>query len=233
MPSSSISPVFADKLQDLDTIRLQDMDAGKVSFQVISHAPGSMSAEQCKAANDQLATVIKKNTTRFAGFAVLPVSEPQACADELSRCVKELGFVGALIDNHTAEGKYYDGEGYAVFWETVQELGVPVYLHPTWSTDEVVDSLYTGNFPAGATMSLSSSGWGWHSDVAMHMFRLFAAGVFDRYPKLKIIIGHFGEMIPFMLERTANLSKRWGERERVLRQCGMRMFGSRRVGCGL
>ena len=211
-------PGVTEKLQDLDALRLQHMDAGKVTLQVVSHAPGTMSPEQCIAANDQLAGAINNNPDRFAGFAVLPVSEPKACADELRRCVQHLGFVGALIDNHTADGKYFDGEEYEVMWQAVQELDVPVYLHPTWSTDEVVQSLYAGNFPTEATMSLSSSGWGWHSDVAIHVLRLFAAGLFDRFPRLKIIIGHFGEMLPFMLDRIEYLSKRWGKRERVFKK---------------
>lgn len=193
------------------------MDAGKVSLQIISHAPGLVGVDNCVAANDQLAAAVKQNPERFKGFAVLPVSDPQACAAELRRCVDELGFVGALIDNHTADGVYYDGSEYDVLWAEAEKLGVPIYLHPTWPTDAIKGDLYSGNFEEGAAVSMGSSGWGWHSDVAVHVLRLFASGVFDRFPGVKVVIGHFGEMIPFMLERLEVLSRRWGRRERDIR----------------
>lgn len=212
-------PGVRDKLADLGDLRLQHMDAGRVSFQVISHAPGPMTAAQCRAANDQLAAAVKSNPDRFAGFAVLPVSEPDACGPELTRCIKDLGFVGALIDNHTSSSSgavvYYDSPEYMPFWQTAQELDVPIYLHPTWPTESMLSLLYTGpSIPAAATKSISSSGFGWHSDVANHVLRLFASGLFDALPRLKIIIGHMGEMLPFMLERIYQLSPRMGTRTR-------------------
>ncbi len=211
-------PGLSEKLADLGDLRLQSMEAGKVSFQVISHAPGPLSPDQCRAANDQLAGAIKRNPDRFAGFAVLPVSEPASCGPELTRCVKELGFVGALIDNHsTKDGApiFYDGPAYLPFWRTAQDLNVPIYLHPTWPTENMLDLLYTGsNIPPAASKSISSSGFGWHSSVATHILRLFASGLFDILPKLKLVIGHMGEMLPFMLERIYQLSPRWGSRTR-------------------
>jgi len=209
-------PGLAEKLRDLDDGRIQNMDANHVSVQVISHGPGAMTPSQCRSANNQLGEAVSRHKHRLAGFAVLPVSDPRACADELSRCVRELGFVGALIDNH-ADGKYYDGEEYYPLWEAVQELDVPVYLHPTWPTDTMGEK-YTGNFPAAASMSMRTSAFGWHSDVATHILRLFAAGIFDRYPSVKIIIGHMGEMLPFMLHRIIQLSPRWGPRTRTFQQ---------------
>ena len=193
------------------------MNSGKVSLQIISHAPGLIGLDNCVAANDQLANAVTQSPDRFKGFAVLPVADPKASAVELRRCCTELGFVGALIDNHTAAGVYYDGSEYDVFWAEAENLGVPIYLHPTWPTDAVKEDLYSGNFSEGAGVSLGSSGWGWHSDVAVHLLRLFASGVFDRFPRVKIIIGHFGEMIPFMLERLVYLSQRWGVRERAFK----------------
>ncbi|KIW80603.1 hypothetical protein Z517_07219 [Fonsecaea pedrosoi CBS 271.37] len=208
-------PHLKEKLADLGELRLSSMDAGQVSLQIVSHAPGGMSASRCKAANDQLAESVKKHPNRFAGFAVLPISEPVACATELTRCVKELDFVGALIDNHTTDGTYFDGEAYLPMFQAAQDLDVPIYLHPTWATQEVTSLLYTGdNIPSEATTSLSSSAFGWHSDVAVHVLRLFASGLFDRLPKLKMIIGHMGEMLPFMLERVMQLSPRWGPHQR-------------------
>ena len=215
-------PGVSDQLADLDKIRLQSMDASKVSFQIISHAPGPMSLEQCRAANDQLAHAVQNNPDRFAGFAVLPVANPAECPAELTRCVKELGFVGALIDNHAIKDSspvYYDSPAYLPFWQTAQDLDIPIYLHPTWPTDSMLSLLYTGEtIPPPASKSISSSGFGWHSDVATHVLRLFASGLFDRLPNLKIIIGHMGEMLPFMLERIFQLSPRWGTRTRDFKQ---------------
>ena len=209
-------PGLADKLRDLGDLRLRDMEAGKVSLQVISHGPGQQSSTQCRIANDQLAFAVAKNKTRFAGFAVLPMKEPKAAAEELARCVKEHGFVGALIDNHV-DGKYYDGEEYYPVFESAQELDVPIYLHPTWPSEDMA-TRYTGNFTAGAAASIASSGFGWHSETALHSLRLYAAGLFDRFRKVKIIIGHMGEMLPFMLQRVCDLSVRWGDIKRPLKE---------------
>lgn len=210
-------PGLLEKLHDLGASRLRDMDAAQISVQVVSHGPGALSPGQCAAANDQLAAAVAAHSGRFAGFAVLPMADPAACVTELTRCVRKLGFVGALVDNH-ANGTYYDGEAYGPFWEAVQDLDVPVYLHPTWPTDAMRTALYSGNFSNSAALSIGTSGFGWHSDVAMHFLKLFASGLFDRLPRLKIIVGHMGEMLPFMLDRIVILSARWGARDRPFRE---------------
>jgi predicted TIM-barrel fold metal-dependent hydrolase len=209
-------PGLAAQLADLGDLRLRDMEAGKVSLQVISHGPGNPSPSQCRAANEQLFAAVSKNKNRFAGFAVLAMKEPQLATEELTHCVEEFGFVGALIDNHV-DGKYYDGEEYYPVFEAAQKLDVPIYLHPTWPSEDMAPR-YEGNFSAGAAASIGASGFGWHSEVANHILRLFASGLFDRHPKLKIIIGHMGEMIPFMLQRISQLSIRWGKFEKSFKQ---------------
>jgi predicted TIM-barrel fold metal-dependent hydrolase len=211
-------PEVKDKLGELGDLRLSEMAKGKVSMQVVSHAaaPGGPSPEQCRKGNDQMAASIEKNKNRFAGFAVLPVADPEASAKELERCVKDLGFVGALIDNHV-NGKYFDGDEYHVMWRKAVELDVAIYLHPTWPAENMSQQ-YTGNFTDGASRSLGASGWGWHTETGLHILRLFAAGVFDKFPKLKLIIGHFGEMLPFMIQRVVNLSSRWGDHQRKLKE---------------
>jgi predicted TIM-barrel fold metal-dependent hydrolase len=209
-------PGLASKLQDLGDLRLRDMEAGQVSLQVISHAAGTQSPSQCRSANDQLAAAVAKNKSRFAGFAMLPMKEPKAAAQELNRCVKEHGFVGALIDNHV-DGMYYDGEDYYPVFQAAQQLDVPIYLHPTLPSEDMAPR-YSGNFTAGASASIGGSSFGWHSDTALHILRLHAAGLFDRFPKLKIIIGHMGEMLPFMLQRVCDLSVRWGDISRPLKE---------------
>ncbi|KAK8116305.1 hypothetical protein PG984_012807 [Apiospora sp. TS-2023a] len=211
-------PGVAEKLADIGPIRLKSMDETNIAIQVVSHGPGAMRASQCQAANDQLAAAVRAHPDRFAGFAVLPMADPDAAAKELTRCVQKLqGFVGALVDNR-AGNNYYDAPEYDSLWRAAQDLDVPIYLHPTWPTPEQTDLLYTGNFTKSATLSLSASGWGWHSDVGLHILRLFAAGTFDRFPRLKIIAGHMGEMLPFMLHRIILLSPRWGQRERLFRE---------------
>ncbi|KAK3632516.1 hypothetical protein LTR56_014423 [Elasticomyces elasticus] len=188
-----------DQLKDLGDLRLSYMEKGKVSL-------------QCHDANDQLATAVQKNKERFAGFAVLAMSDPEAAASELERTVTQHSFVGALIDCHV-NGRYYDRDEYDVFWKMAEKLDVPIYIHPTWPSEDMAPR-FTGNFTGGASKSLSASGWGWHNEVALHTLRLYAAGTFDKCPKLKIIIGHFGEMIPFMLDRITKLSVRWGDQQR-------------------
>ncbi|KAF2431515.1 hypothetical protein EJ08DRAFT_648780 [Tothia fuscella] len=211
-------PGVLDKLQDLGPIRLENMDTNGISLQVISHAPGLGSAPpaECITANDQLSKAVSENKTRFAGFAVLPMAHPDEAATELRRCIKELGFVGALVDNHI-NGQHYDDKKFWPIFEAAQELDIPIYLHPTWPADPLAQH-HQGNFPTSAGISMGSSGWGWHSDVGLHTLKLFASGLFDTYPRLKIIVGHFGEMLPFMIERIMILSKRWGDRKRLFKE---------------
>ena len=210
-------PGLRDKLADLDQLRLDEMDKSKVSMQVISHAcvPGAPTVTQCREGNDQLAAACRKHSDRFAGFAVLPMSDPRESAKELGRSIKQHGFVGALIDNRV-DDKYYDGSEYDCVWQKAQDLDVPIYLHPVWPSENMM-SQFTGNFTDGASRSLGASGWGWHTDCGLHVLRLHAAGVFDKFPKLKIIIGHMGEMLPFQLQRICNLSVRWGDIKRDLK----------------
>ncbi|KAL3488639.1 hypothetical protein BJX62DRAFT_253111 [Aspergillus germanicus] len=220
-------PGLSDQLRALDNARIHAMDRGNISLQVVSHAftPGGPSADACRKGNDELAADIARmsnktsNPSRFAAFAVLPVSNPTASATELARAVSELGFVGALIDNH-ADGKHFDAPEYDPLWSTACELDVPIYLHPTWPSARMAEN-YMGSYPVPVGVSLGGPGWGWHPDVGLHVLKLFAAGVFDRFPTLKIIIGHMGEMLPFMLERLSDMSTRWagwGVRARDLRQ---------------
>ena len=207
-------PGLLDRLQDVSSVRLQEMDKGKISLQVVSHAPGLGCAPPSVSvqANNELFDAVGRNPVRFAGFAVLPMAEPEAAANELRRAVKELGFVGALVDNHV-NGEHFDGERFSPFWKAAEELDVPIYLHPNWPS-EAQKQQFEGNFDAGAALSMASSGFGWHTDCGLHILKLFAAGVFDDFPKLKIIIGHMGETLPFMLERIQQLSKRWGTRKK-------------------
>ena len=203
------------KLKDLGDGRTQDMDAGSVDLQVISHAPYCALIEECRTGNDELAKACS-TSKRYAGFAMLPMLEPTEASAELERCIKKLGFVGALINNHT-DGTFYDDDKYWPVFEKAVELDVPIYIHPSFPSQTMADH-YKGNYSDQVAYMLSIASWGWHSECGHHILRLFAAGLFDKYPKLKIIIGHDGEMLPFMLDRTLPLSKFWGERQRDLQE---------------
>ena len=206
------------KLLSLGSERLEDMDKGEVKKQIISHGPliDEPPLRVCQEANDELAKAVSMHSDRFAGLAFLPMNSPLESAAELGRCVTELGFIGTLIPNHVA-GRFYDAPEFWPVFEKAQELDVPVYLHPTWASDEMT-ARYTGNFSQAASVALGQWAWGWHSETGLHILKLFSSGLFDRFPKLKIIIGHDGEMLPFMIGRILRFSAGWGERRRDFKE---------------
>jgi uncharacterized protein len=196
----------ADKLADLGPRRLADMDAGGIDVQVLSvTAPGTQELEPATAvalardANDQLAEAVGAHPDRFAGFATLPTPHPEAAAAELERTVTGLGFKGAMINGHTG-GRFLDDPAFWPVFERAEALGVPVYLHPTYPTAQVMEAYYSG-FEAPVSAALATAGWGWHAETGLHALRLVLGGVFDRFPGLQVIIGHMGENIPFSLAR--------------------------------
>jgi uncharacterized protein len=198
------------KLGDLGSTRLKDMDAGGIDLQVISHTvsgavllPGSEGVRLAREANDQLAAAVAAHPDRFAGFATLPMTDAEAAADELERAVRSLGFKGAMI-NGTTDGRFLDDPSFLPILERAVALNVPIYVHPGVPPAAVREAYYAGFDPA-VNVSLSTAGWGWHSEAGIHALRLILAGVFDRLPTLQIIIGHMGEMIPFMLVRINNV----------------------------
>ena len=214
--------VYMPPLKDFGQGRLESMNSGGIAIQVISHVANSIAvdAKTCAMVNDELHSLAQKNPTRYATFAMLPMSNPQAASEELRRCVKSLGFVGAMIDSN-CEGKFYDDDWYWEVFEAAAELHVPIYLHPAPNDDAT--AMYSGNYSDGVATTLSQYAWGWHSETGLHFLRLYAAGLFDRFKELKIVLGHCGEMLPFMLDRVQGLTDRaWPQigcrRERSLRQ---------------
>ncbi|KAL0931435.1 2,3-dihydroxybenzoic acid decarboxylase [Colletotrichum truncatum] len=213
-------PAVLDKLGDLGPARLQDMANDSISMTVLSHLPTTAEASVCKSVNNDLHSKISKHPDHYAAFALLPLEDPAAAAEELKRCVRELGFVGALTGNHLDDGSFFDTPKFYPLWEAAQELDVPIYIHPTFASKEESKINFEGPYDAEIAKALSAWGWGWHSRTALHFLRLFAAGTFDRFPKLKIILGHMGEMIPFMLDRIVRSSGKWPpseDRKRGLR----------------
>ena len=211
IPNHMFPKSVVDNLIDLGGSRIRNMDKGNMSIQVISHTPTVESPELCRAANDQLFEAIDSSGGRYRGFAFLPMENPEAIPAELERCVKELGFVGALVPNH-AHGRYYDAKAFWPMFEMAQELDVPIYLHPA-PTDDF--ERFSGNYDKLVQTLISGPALCWHTDVAMHMLRLYGSGVFDAYPCVKIILGHNGEAVPFMLDRIDKMfSRRWGSPKR-------------------
>lgn len=184
------------RLADFDDARLKEMDAAGIDYVILSQTgPGvqvekdtAVAIARAKENNDFLAQQIARNPDRFGGFATLPMQDPKAAADELERTVKELGFKGALVNGHT-NGVYYDGPEYDVFWERVQALDVPFYLHPFDSYG--MPHVYTGH------PEMTGATWGWGVETASHALRILFGGVFDRFPGVKLVLGHMGEGLPF------------------------------------
>jgi len=192
--------------------RLALMDEAGISVQVLSNTgpgPDLVAGEQgvalAREMNDCLAEAVAQNPGRFAGFAVLPMASPDACAAEFERCVQHLGFAGTLI-NGTTDGRFLDDPGYESLLATATSLDAPIYIHPHLAPAPVREAYYS-NLPEGPARVLEAAGWGWHSETAIHVLRLAVSGTLDRHPKLKLIIGHMGEMLPMMLARADDVFK--------------------------
>lgn len=204
VPATGPSPM--DLAPEIGPDRLRYMDEAGIDMQVLSNTgpgpdlvPGDAGVSLAKEMNDYLAEMVAANPKRFAGFAVLPMTSPEACPAELVRCVKELGFHGALI-NGTTEGRFLDDPRYDGLLAAAVELDVPIYIHPHLAPAPVREAYFSGLEP-GAGRVLEAAGWGWHSETAIHVLRLVLSGALDRHPKLKLIIGHMGEMLPMMMAR--------------------------------
>jgi len=199
---------LADQLNDLGELRLADMDASGIDFQVISHvAPaaqgltGPDGIARAREANDRMAAAVRAHPDRFAAFATLPTADPRAAADELDRATGELGLLGALVNSTLGSNQtFLDEPGFAPLLERFERLDVPLYLHPSPPSPALHEVLYHGLPPAVAGR-LATGAWGWHAEAGLHVLRMIATGVFDRHPRLRLIIGHCGEMLPFMLAR--------------------------------
>lgn len=197
------APGTLDKLKDVGAGRIAAMDAGKLTMQVLSQqsASGSQDPDGCRKANDAVRAVVGTYPKRFAGFAVLPMANPDQAAAELQRSVTQLGFKGAMIWNHLNDGTYYDAARFDTLFAMAVKLDVPIYLHPAAPTSDIAQKLFVGNYDATRAGRLGTNSWGWHVDVGTHVLRLYSAGLFDRFPKLKLIIGHNGEDLPMFIDR--------------------------------
>jgi predicted TIM-barrel fold metal-dependent hydrolase len=218
--SAELGHDIVEQNSDLGAERIAHMDAAGIDMQVLSFgSPGpqafaaDVAIPMARDANEHLYQTIKKYPGRFAGFAALPTADPERAAEELEHCVKNLGFKGAMIHGHS-RGNFLDERKYWPIFERAEALDVPIYLHPTLPHPAALQSYFEGY------EELARAGWGFAVDTSCHFLRIVFAGVFDAYPRLKIILGHLGEGLPFAMHRlnehTAAAASRRGLRKTPL-----------------
>ena len=208
--ADSVWPELKSRLLDLQGKRIGFMDEFGVEMMILSlNAPAiqaipdpAQAIETARKSNDLLAEQIQKRPDRFAGLAALPMQDPDAAIRELERCVKDLGFVGILVNGFSQIGHpdmavYLDLKQYWPFWQAVEQLDMPFYLHPR-NPLPIHAQIYEGHpWLLGPT-------WAFGQETAVHALRLMCSGLFDAHPKLKIVIGHMGEGLPFSMWRVDN-----------------------------
>jgi len=202
-------PELRHRLLDFQDQRLRLMDASGVEIMIASlNAPAiqairdaKQAAQVARRANDALAAEIAKRPDRFVGVAALPMQEAQLATQELERCIKDLGFKGALVNGYSQTSEpdrvlHYDLPEYRPFWRAIEDLGIPFYLHPR--PPSVRAPLYEGHpWLFGPT-------WSFAAETSVHALRLIGCGLFDEHPRLQIILGHLGEGLPYYLWRIDN-----------------------------
>ncbi len=197
------------RLSDFGDLRLETMDKAGIARSVLSISGPGVQAERDAAvatrraaeSNDFLSKEIQKRPDRYLGFAHIAVQDPRAAADELERCIRELKFCGAMINGHT-NGQYLEDPALYPFWERAEALGAVVYLHPA---DPVVPALVLDGHKA-----LRRATWEWGFETGSHALRLVFGGLFDRFPKARLALGHMGETLPYLLWRFDSRAKLYG-----------------------
>ena len=187
------------RLQDLGEQRIRDMDETGIAHQILSLTnPGVQifDAETATALatefNDQLAEAIRKRSDRFSGLAAIAPQNPAAAAKELERSVRKLGLKGAIINSHT-QGQYLDDPKFWDIFAAAESLDVPIYLHPNTPSPRM--------YAAFAEWGLEGAIYGFAIETSLHLLRIIFAGVFDRFPKLRLVVGHLGEGLPYWFFR--------------------------------
>jgi 2,3-dihydroxybenzoate decarboxylase len=187
------------KLLDLDDERLADMDATGISRQIVSlTAPGvqvldtETAVSIARSANDQLAEAVKRHPDRYSGLAAMAPQNPAAAAIEIERGINALGLKGVILNSHT-HGEYFDDRKFWEIFEACENLDVPIYLHPTTPSKGMIGPLLESG--------LDGAIYGFAVETGMHLLRIILSGAFDRFPELRIVVGHLGEALPFWLFR--------------------------------
>jgi uncharacterized protein len=213
VPDAGFASFLRDFMPDQDSAerlggkRLEHMDRVGIDIQVVSHGANSPSSlahpdavELCRKVNDELARQIAEHPTRFRGFATIPLFEPAAAADELKRCVDELGFVGALTMG-TCGGLFLDDERFEPVLAAAERVDLPIYVHPGMPANPVSTAYYAGKWPAAVHFLFAGPGFGWHAEAGIHILRLILSGALERHPGLKLLSGHWGELVAGWLDR--------------------------------
>ena len=197
---------FLDGLLDVEQTRLSEMDKHGVDMAVLAlTAPGvqmfdaDTAHELATLANDRLAEVVARHPTRFVGLASMAPHSPKRGAKEMERAINQLKFNGFMINSHT-NSEYLDNPKYWPLLEAAEALDRPIYIHPRAASDMMSGPL--------RDYGMDSAMWGYGVEVGTHAVRMMAAGVFDRFPKLKIVIGHMGEAVHFWLWRINFMNSR-------------------------
>ena len=209
-------PHVTERLDNLSNLRIKEMDECGIDLQVLSlGAPSTQKLDAetavrlARAANDRLNEAVRRHPTRFAAFAALPTPDPKGAASELERTVTKYGFKGAMVHGLT-NGLFLDDKRFWPIFERAEALDVPIYLHPASPHPAVIDAYYKDY--AKEYPGLLRAGWGYTVETATQGIRMVLSGVFEAYPRLKIILGHLGEGLPFMLWRINSALSRPGNK---------------------
>jgi len=204
------------RLRDIGAARIKAMDEAGIDVQVLSHgspATQLLSAEigvpLARRVNDRLHATVAGRPDRFAAFGVLPTADPQAAADELERGVDRLGFKGAMIHG-LANGLFLDDKRFWPIFARAEALDVPIYLHPSVPHRAVTEAYYKEYVEAFPTVVRAA--WGFTVETATQALRLVLSGLFEAHPGLKIILGHLGETLPFLMWRIDEALARPGQK---------------------
>lgn len=200
MTSGPIAGPILPPLLDIGAGRIADMDRDGIDIQIIAltspgvqHLQANEAVRLARLVNDRLAEAVVAYPKRFAPLVTIAPQDPAAAVAEAERCLKTRGFCGLMINSHTA-GEYLDQPKFWPILEAAQAMDAPIYIHPN----------APGPGVAGAAIPGFTVGWAYAVETGTHVLRLIGAGVFERFPKLRVVIGHMGEMIPFVLQRLDN-----------------------------
>ena len=212
---------IAQRLRNVSDRRISDMDDQGIDVQVLSlTTPGvhnlspADSVVVAREANEALAEIVAKNTQRFQAFAAIPTPAPESAADELERAIVKLGFRGAMLNGRTGN-KSADAPQFDSLYEAAERLDSPLYLHPQVPTRAICEGYYSG-FSSQVDSVFASFGLGWYYETGVQLLRMIFSGVFDRHPRLQVIVGHWGKVVLFLLEHTAKMESTGLHLERPL-----------------
>jgi predicted TIM-barrel fold metal-dependent hydrolase len=199
------------RLEDIGQGRIETMNAAGIDLTILSVVtpatqalPAADAVALARDANDEAASAVAAHPDRFRAFTTLPTSDPQAVAAELERCATRLGHVGAMVHGRTGS-RPLDDPAYDDLFATAARLRQPIFIHPQIPSDQLRDAAYRGIDPL-VDLGLATFGWGWHLEAGLSALRLILRGTFDRHPDLQLVLGHWGEMLLFWMDRADSLS---------------------------